>query len=155
MTDTPTLATALEAILDGVYTLLEAARATDGDLEGILKIHRGGVDQPKPPPPVVMYWPDRMDRTTKTFGLVEEWVLALMVAGVVQSDDVTQGATLANDYTAKARGVLLKNQHLGNPGLAYVKAVTSTRFEPNGPMHRKGPLYAALAVVEIRFLARL
>ena len=154
MNDPPTLATAVEAILAGVYTLLEAGRATGQPLEGVLSIYRGGVDPPKPPTPVVMYWPDRMYTERKTFTNAEEWVLPVMVSAVINTDDPAIGPVKANDYTAKARGILLTNQHLGDPGLDYVKVITSTNFDPNGPMNRKGTLYAALATLEIRFIAR-
>lgn len=152
MTD-PTLATATEGILAAVGTLLQAEIAEDKPLEAVVTLTRGGRDKPKPPTPALLYWPEAARPYPDLTSLRQRsvWGLTVNLAAVVISDDPAAASTQATVLTSEARAILLKSQSLG---LGYVKGVRDLKFEPNGPVHREGPAFGALAIVEVLFIAQ-
>lgn len=151
-----TLATAIDAILDGMIAELTAANVTGGTLADVVLIARGDRAEPRPDVPAVYVTPEKMriaDREGFRQNLTEWWEMPVTVSAVCQHVTPATGYTNASDLASRARNVLL-TQNSSNFDLAYVKGVTSDTFDPAGPWSRNADYYRASAGVVILFTVR-
>lgn len=142
---------AIEGILDGVIDALEAARAEDGELEGMVNtVVRGDKSRPAPIPPTIWVrgMPMTCDHSQRSYA--EKWTFDILILGIVKNNDPEQAYREANELTAKARSVVLKDRSLGKR--KYVQDVRSLRFEPSGPETGNESLSAAAATIQVHFV---
>lgn len=149
-----TLATAVNAILDGMVTFLETKRVPGGVLADVITIARGDRATPAPDTPAIYLVPQKMMVTSPVQSQHEHWEMPVKVGVMVEHDIPVTGYTNATDLAARARGQLLTHTSR-NLGLPYVEAVVSSTFDPSGPWNRlEGNYFSAAAEVKVRFKIR-
>lgn len=151
------LATALDAILDGVVTyLITEQTKDDGTLDDVLIIVRGDRSEPRPDTPALYVVPEKMkvsNTQSRNFNLAEWWEFPITIHGMIHHDIPSDGYQAATDLAARARSVIL-TANSSNLGLAYVKDIRSDEFDPSGPWNREGDYYRASATVVVLFTVR-
>ncbi|MFA5444712.1 MAG: hypothetical protein WC262_07035 [Bacteroidales bacterium] len=149
-----TLATAVNAILDGLVTYLKTEQRTGGTLSDVIVIARGDRASPSPEVPAVYLVPQKMIVVEPTTSQSEWWEMPVNIGTMVNSDIPEIGYTAATDLAARARALLLTHNSR-NIGLDYIKIIKSSTFDPAGPWSRaEGNYHTASAEVKVLFKIR-
>lgn len=146
---------AFDGIMDAAITKLEAATVEGALLADVKAVVRGDRHRTPPDTPTIWAFAETAQMVGRPTTIREPWTLPLALVAIVKSDDPEEGYNKASRLAALARHVMLRDAD-DKPdrrlGLDYVQDVKSGRFEPSGPWHREGHLFAAVAVVMVTFL---
>lgn len=143
----PTLATAIDAILDGMLTALTTQQGTGGTLTDVISIQRGDRSLPKPDVPAIYITPKAMRSTTMSTKTREWWSMPVSIGVMVKNEVAADGYQAATDLAARARKVLLGRL----TSLTYTKKPVSGAFECSTPHMREQDYFRAMAEVIIEF----
>ena len=152
-----TLATGIDAVLDGIVLLLQAEQGTGRLLSDVLIVARGDRAEPAPDTPAVYVAPGKMSVTDPTTSQNEWWEMPVTLTAMVtcDSDVLPFGYKQATDIAARARAVLL-TINSGNLNLPYVRQIRSAAFDPAGPWSlvrgRSEGVFYPQSTAEIRVL---
>jgi hypothetical protein len=152
---------AFDGIMDAVVAKLEAARAAAteetpaGLLADVQSIVRGDRARGRPDEPAIWVYAETANVRSRPTTIREGWELPLALVAIVKNDNPEEGYNEASRLSALARHVVLRDAN-DRPertfGLAYVQDTRSGRYEPSGPWHRDGNLFASVAVVVVTFI---
>jgi len=142
---------AIDEIMEHIRQTIEDYTKPDenGDiyLEGVEAVVRGDRDRPRPKTPCIWVFPNPAECTHQPRTLAETWNFPITIAAIVKDNDPLAGKKMSNKLAARARSVVIKDRGLGKR--KYVQDTRSSRFEPSGPWHSEGSMFAAVAVIEV------
>lgn len=141
----PTLATALDEIMDGFLDALKAENVPGGLLSEVVTIARGDRTGPRADAPAVYITPRPMTAVQGTTTR-EWWTLPVLAGSMVQSDNDPDGYYNATDIAARVRRIMLKRLNL-----MYTKKPYSGEFTPAAPGMREEDYFRAMAEIRIQF----
>ncbi len=142
---------AIDEILDHIRDEIESFTKPDNDgntyLEGVEAVVRGDRDRPRPHTPCIWVFPNPAECVHQPRTIAETWRFPITIAAIVKDNDPMEGKKKCNRLAARARSVVIRDRGLGKR--KYVQDTRSSRFEPSGPWHSEGSLFAAVAIVEV------
>ncbi len=141
----PTLAVALDAIMDALLAKLQAANVPGGTLSDVATIARGDRSGPCADPPAIYISPRAM-RAVQGTAKREWWTLPVVAGVMVYHENDAEGYQNATDLAARARKIMLNRL-----GLSYAKKPYSGEFIPSAPGMREDEYFRALAEVRVEF----
>lgn len=147
MTDSD-LPTAIDAILDGIDTLLKAEIKTDGLLEGVKQVGRMSYELPSSPFPGIWYYAGTIKPVAHNTGARVRWLVPVVIASLTWNDNPIKGSEDATRLASAAMTTLIKTGGLGVSGVVMTKPGD---FEPAAPIDRKKQMFSALAMVMVEF----
>ena len=157
----PTLATALDTVLDTLLQVLVAEQTkdpkvpTDTDvLKDVKLIARGDRQDPRPITPAIWLFCKAAHPVEGLGNLHETWELPVMLACMVENENDDAGYQAATDLAARARGVVLNATRTIQTTASYVSSIKSGSFEPSAPWHKYGQLFRAYAEIRVLFTVR-
>ena len=141
---------AFDGIMGAIIGKLEAAQTEGGLLAAVETIVRGDRHRTPPDTPAIWVFAETATMRGRPTTIREPWELPIALVAIYKTDDPEQGYDEASRLAAAARSVILADRTLGLR--EYVQDTRSGRYEPSGPWHREGNLFASVAVVLVTFV---